>query len=111
MDAEHLEFTVNTRCTPSILPRYRTNELSDFRGDGGSTTATAARFPRLVKPKARAVPAHQGVWLSDRECLKTVGPKAIESNPEDPFAPAKSDPLACDWFTIASCWRSESISR
>jgi hypothetical protein len=94
VDAEHLEFAVNPRCTPAILARHRTDELSDLRCNGGPATATAARFPRSVDPKALAVPAHQRVWLDDHQCLKTVWSKAIEPNPEEPFVPAKPEPLA-----------------
>lgn len=40
------------------------------------------------------MPAHQGIWFEDLQCLQATGPQAVEPDPEQPLPPVKSESLA-----------------
>jgi len=49
------------------------------------TTPKATRLPGPVQSKAFAMPAHQGIWFEDPQCLQALWPQTVEPDPEQPL--------------------------
>ena len=61
-DAEHLQFAVNSRCTPAnVVSRHRSDKFSYPWIDGWASSPVARGLPGPIQLKALAVPAHQGI--------------------------------------------------
>ena len=95
MDAQQLKFTVNSRCAPAnVVSRHRPDQFAHLRCDGWPPTEAATGFPGPIKSEALAVPAHQGIWFEDLQCLQAPWPQTVEPDPEQPLTPVKSESLA-----------------
>ena len=95
MDAQQLKFAVNSRCTPAnVVSKHRPDKIAHLRCDGWAPAHPATGFPGPIKSKALAVPAHQGIWFEDPQCLQATGPQAVEADPEQPLTPVKTESLA-----------------
>jgi len=40
------------------------------------------------------MPAHQGIWFEDPQCLQALWPQTVEPDPEQPLTPVKSESFA-----------------
>ena len=95
LDAEHLQLAVNPWCAPTgIVSRHRSDKFAHLRCDEWAPASPATGLPRPVQSKALAVLAHQGIRFEDLQCLQATRPQVVETDPELPLTPVKSESLA-----------------
>src|SRR6267378_3195364 len=67
VDAEFLEFTMNTRCTPTwVSGTHFLDQVLDFRRHRRSTMTNPA-FPFPIQPKALAMPSDDGLGFHNAQ--------------------------------------------
>jgi hypothetical protein len=95
LEAEHPEFSVDTRCAPAVVGRHLPDEVPDLGIDGRSTKpGAAARYPVPVEIEAGPMPADHGVRLHDHQRVAPSRPEAAKDEPERAVGGADAGLLA-----------------
>src|SRR5271169_7267966 len=68
VDAEFEQFPVDTRRTPQgILSAHSADQISDFTGNGRSSSLATPDLPGPKEPKALAMPCKDRAWPNNRQ--------------------------------------------
>ena len=86
LEAQHEEFAVDARCTPSwILRDHLEDQVTDLFGDStpaaDSFSHSAEHGPIQFEPSL--VPPHHGLWEDENKRFFPVGPETARHDPEE----------------------------
>jgi hypothetical protein len=88
-ESQFQELALDSGSTPTrILGRQGSDEIAKLRGDFRSA-ATTARKEEPVPAETRAMPAHDGLGLHDRQHARPSRPATPEAQPEETIAKAQ----------------------
>ena len=88
--AQFQQFAVNPRCSPTILPRHPSDELSELLWDPGTADPFGSGYQPPEQPEALALPADHRIGLDDDEGVGPVVPGVAKEHPEYPIRRSQS---------------------
>jgi hypothetical protein len=92
LEAKHLQLTVNSRCTPSlVLGHHAEDQGTQFPTHALSArSSSVSRNPRPIQLEDRPMPANNCLRLHDDQCPPPADPEPAQHHPEQFVGSSKS---------------------